>query len=176
MIDDEENLLRLVWDSRDFDQKTGKLKGTAFSQRDLLPTLDSDGNPRYLSMDRSSIVNVASVDWRIERATADGAGVKQKRLTAKFAEFNCGTLRALRNEAGEAFFEVIEAALQENADAPGSPENLAHVGVRSLTPCPDTEEDRDLKVLELRNRLKAAFKAMHLYEDICGPLNAAKGS
>ncbi len=164
MFSNDEKLVRLIWNPRDFDQKTGKLKASAFAPRDLVPYLDDDGEPRYISMDILRLISKASVDWRIASAQSE----KERRREAKFLEYSCGELRELLLDDQPAF-EVFGAPLLEGDDGPDSPANPAHVGVRSTSPDPVDEELRQAKIGALRNLLlelhQAALKA-HLYGDV----------
>ncbi|MEI6099248.1 MAG: hypothetical protein WCS20_13325, partial [Alphaproteobacteria bacterium] len=150
----EEKLLRLIWNPRDFDAKTGRLKVSAFAQGDLIPHLDIHGERRYISMDVLGLISKVAVDWNIAGAQAAGKGAeKERRHEAKFLEFAYGDLVGLLLESGQYAFRVMDAPLQAGDNGPGSPENLAHVGVQSTTPDPVDETLRNEKVAELRNLL-----------------------
>ena len=168
MINGDESLLRLVWNPRDFGPGD-KLKGSAFSRGDLIPLTDVDGQPKYVSMDMMSIIDKASVDWNIRKAMGAGKGAaKEKRAEPKFAEFNCGEIRDLSQNGLDKAFEVIKAPIAEGEDGLNSPENLAHVGVQSLTPAPNDEVEQNVKVEELRVLLLASRRTTHSYSDVFG--------
>lgn len=157
LIDDQHEALRLVWFSGDFD-KEGKLKGSAFSQGDLIPNSDPEGNPRYVSMDLKHLVSQTSVDWLIARGRSGHASDSKKKAEARFALFLCEKLRALRHDDGAEMFYLKPCATVDNQIEPGSPSNPAHIGVCSATPAPLSEDDRNLKVDELRTKLLEARK------------------
>jgi hypothetical protein len=154
VVSDQEKLLRMIWNPRDFDRNTKQLKANAFSKADLIPSPDELGQPRYVSMDRAELVVQASVDWRIARAKALGKGAKEeRRIEARFLEFSCLQLRQLRLLIGLPAFEVFEAPVVSGEDGPDSPANEAHAGVRSTTPDPEDDALREEKLGELRNLL-----------------------
>ena len=167
MVEDTENVLRIVWHSRDFG-KEGKLKGSAFSASDLVVVQGAKTTDRYVSMDRYQGLSKDSVDWRIAKATMDGTGAKERRIAPKFAEFNSGELRAARDEVGTTMFEVTPFPLLKDEDGLGSPPNPAHVGICSKSTVPLSEDERKLRVEQLRTKLLDCRRRTIDYADLFG--------
>jgi len=164
LVSDESEVLRLVWHPSHFEGD--KLKASAFDRKDVSAKLDDDGNPRYLSVDNSTHIVKASVDWRIAWQQRDGKDVKHHRHNAKFVAFLCAELRACEWESGKQMFDVSHEPMPAGADGPGSPENSAHCGVRTQNIDALSEKERRGYIEELRVRLLQARKAIFMYSEV----------
>lgn len=161
MVADGEALLRIVWDPKDFD-KDGKLKGAHFSQRDLLAVLDPSGEPRYVSMDRERLICKESVDYRIEKAR----DFSERRREARFARFDSTGLRQVPPREVHPLFTVISKPFEAGEDGPGSPANDAHAAVISQIVPLGPDDDEQLVINKLRNRLLHCRTATLEYETV----------
>ena len=168
MISDDEGVVRIVWQPRDFEKSTGRLKGSHFSPGELLGLDDKHGRPRYVSVDRMQIVVKASIDFRIEKALSP----KERREAARFAEYRSGEIRQLTGDVGDLLFVLEPMPFAAGEDGESSPANPAHAGIRPAATCPAAEDERDLKVNEMRNRLLSAY-TFRLYEDLFPTTEAA---
>ena len=131
MIEDHLHIYRLVWHSFDFNEKN-ELKGAAFRSDDLRPDNEEDGTPKFVSTDRSDLIEKESVDWRIVSQQSDGKREELARFEARFAAFNCAELRSVERE-GKRQFEVTAEPEPAGADGPGAPENPAHCALRHVS-------------------------------------------
>lgn len=117
MIDDEEELHRLVWSPDDFDGD--QLLSSAFRKADL-----SGKAGRYLSVSSVTLLDRAAEVAIAEAQSAKADGKTFFRERACSALLHCGTVRAAFDRDGERPFEVSEEPL---------PENPAHCGIRNIT-------------------------------------------
>lgn len=164
MIQDHRNIYRLVWHSFDFEEQTNELKSSAFDARDLRPDDDEDGLPRYTSVDLTHMMCQPSVDWRVARWQSGDARVRLKREEIKFAEYNCGTLRALVDSIGRNPLCVTPEPEQEKPD--GEPANPGHCGLRNRLGLPTTKKEKEGYINKLRTSILKTTVRIRSYGDV----------
>jgi hypothetical protein len=167
VVSDDVMVLRMVW--HPFHFQDGELIPTAFDGNDLLALPDKDGEAKYMSMDDWENISRASVDWRIEWQQRDGRAERHGRIDAKFVQFVARRLRECVCEEGRQVHDVTREPTVQGENGPGSPENPAHCGVRTL----EHERYRDLTKARraavlghMRTQLMKAIIEIHPYTDI----------
>lgn len=138
-MDDEAAVLKMAWHPAHFDND--RLSAAAFERSDLIPMTDKQNRPRFVSVDEKSCVVRAAVDDRIE---TQGAKDPDRRKEARFAEYLCGTVREMKDEAGEYPLEVFPERL---------PENHAHCGIHNVSKTARSNSKRRDYADELRSLL-----------------------
>ncbi len=166
MLEDASLILRMVWHPAHFDRESGNLKGSAFDSRDLEPSLDGDGQSRYMSVDEAGVISRDSVDWRIAQQQRDGRREAHQRFDARFLEFRVVDVRSIALTSGSLAFSVTPDPLEAGADGEGSPSNAAHCAVRSLLPGDETKGAKRARVEYLRVKLRESVVRIRRYSDI----------
>lgn len=159
-VDDQ--LLRLVWHPSHF--QDGKLKASAFDKGDLIPERHLDtGEYRYLSVDLEHQVSQPSVDYMIERQSADGRAERLQRHEGRFVRFVVGELNLATNTAGQQVFIVRPEPIEDD-NSSGQPKNLAHCGVHRTSICEPGKEKQCVQ--ELRVILLKLQRGVMTYNEV----------
>lgn len=125
MITNDVVLLRLVWHPCHI--VDGKVQSAAFERDDLLAIDD-----RYVSVDDHSLASEESVTWRIEWLQRDGRADRLRRQEAFFAELLARNVRSCVCASNAQLFQVTREPTEAEQEGPGSPQNMAHCGIRTI--------------------------------------------
>lgn len=162
MISGETHVLRMVW--HPFHFEGAALKTSAFDRADLVPDRDQQGAYRYVSVDRSDIIQKDSVDWRVFAQQRDGRAEKHGRHNAKFVQFLCDDIRKCVDDEDRLPFNVTYEPVKAGID--GSPENRAHCALRNVSGKTGSNSEMRAYVEQLRTKLLQIKKGVLCYPEI----------
>lgn len=150
-VDEDEWLLRLVWDPDDIDPITKELIPSAFAKADL------KGPYRGLSVDQKSIAEEACILGVAQRQQDNVANHPEiKRTTPMISETATQTVTSLSFDDGERMFAVISAPVRLEG---GRPENLAHAEILNIS-----KRASNGSLNQMRAKLQLIFSKPELLE------------
>jgi hypothetical protein len=121
---DDVHLVRLVWDSADYDG--GKVLPSAFRRDELHPKFDPSANAhKYVSVDRGDDVRKDSVDEVISQQIDGDLAERLQRFNPFFAYLVCQCVREAQDVAGDMPFEVRPEQIL--------PINPGHCGIHNVS-------------------------------------------
>lgn len=154
LVDDDEILLRLVWDSDDIDSQTRELSTSAFSKNDLL------GPECGLSVDRENLA-IKDVILHLVNKQRDKAvgNIQLNRTAPLLSKVKSGAIMELKfSDEDLKMFVVIATPIPESTDGP---ENPAHAEIINIS-----ERNKKSDINQLRTKLQPLFSTPSPFDEI----------
>lgn len=148
-VDEDEMLLRLVWDPEDINPETGELMTSAFASDDL------KNHRRGLSVDQKSIAVREVMDFVAGNQQQNAKG--KKRDTSMLTEVKTSRVSSLKLDGDD---QRVLAVIQIPIPAAnGCPENPAHVEILNVS----TKKSK-ATINEIRAKLQVIFSLPKRFE------------
>ena len=140
LLPDQTAILKMVWHPAHYE--LNELSGAAFAKADLVPKIDKrDGKLRFVSVDEKLLASKAAVDKRI---ADQGEKSPEKFQDARFLEYTCGTIRAMKHTNGETPLDVRPEREQCN---------IAHCGIHNTSTVQKSNREKEAFADDLRTLL-----------------------